>query len=144
MGFLMQTTMLIAQNSVEQKDLGVSSSAATFFRSIGGAFGVSLFGAIFNHQFATEIADKLGAAGAQLTRAGARLDPATLKALPAPIRHGLLESMANSVSAVFGWAILFAAVVPVLAILIKEVPLRGGPETAGAESGEPAAAGQRR
>jgi EmrB/QacA subfamily drug resistance transporter len=144
MGFLMQTTMLIAQNSVEQKDLGVSSSAATFFRSIGGSFGVSLFGAIFNHQFATEIADKLGAAGAQLTRAGARLDPTTLKALPAPIRHGLLESLANSVSTVFGWAILFAAAVPVLAILIKEVPLRGGPETAGAESGEPAAAGQRR
>ena len=47
MGFLMQTTMLIAQNSVEQKDLGVASSAATFFRSIGGSFGVSLFGAIF-------------------------------------------------------------------------------------------------
>ena len=47
MGFLMQTTMLIAQNSVEQKDLGVASSAATFFRSIGGSFGVALFGAIF-------------------------------------------------------------------------------------------------
>ena len=50
MGFLMQTTMLIAQNSVEQKDLGVASSASTFFRSIGGSFGVSLFGAVFNHQ----------------------------------------------------------------------------------------------
>jgi hypothetical protein len=36
--------MLIAQNSVEQKDLGVASSASTFFRSIGGSFGVSLFG----------------------------------------------------------------------------------------------------
>src|SRR6266498_1096691 len=46
MGFLMQTTMLIAQNSVDQKDLGVSSSAAMFVRSIGGSFGVSLFGAL--------------------------------------------------------------------------------------------------
>ncbi|WP_156056438.1 hypothetical protein [Streptosporangium roseum] len=49
MGFLMQTTTLIARNSVEQKDLGVSSSTSTFFRSIGGSFGVSLFGAVFNN-----------------------------------------------------------------------------------------------
>ncbi|GAA1819846.1 MFS transporter [Planosporangium flavigriseum] len=127
MGFLMQTTMLIAQNSVEQKDLGVSSSTATFFRSIGGSFGVSMFGAVFNHQLATEISAKLGAAGTALTKAGARLDPAALKALPSPVKAGFLESLANSVSSVFGWAILFAAVVPVLAILVKEVPLRGGP-----------------
>jgi len=46
MGFLMQTTMLISQNSVDYSDLGVASSTATFFRSIGGSFGVSLFGAI--------------------------------------------------------------------------------------------------
>ena len=59
MGFLMQTTMLIAQNSVEQKDLGVASSAATFFRSIGGSFGVSLFGAIF----ANRLGRPRGAAG---------------------------------------------------------------------------------
>jgi EmrB/QacA subfamily drug resistance transporter len=128
MGFLMQTTMLIAQNSVEQKDLGVSSSASTFFRSIGGSFGVSLFGAIFNHRFATELTDRLGAAGSKLTAAGSRLDPAALKALPTPIRTGFLEAMANSISGVFGWAILFAVAVPVLAIFIQEVPLRGGPE----------------
>src|SRR2546421_301016 len=48
MGFLMQTTMLISQNSVGTKDLGVASSAATFFRSIGGSVGVPLAGAVFN------------------------------------------------------------------------------------------------
>ncbi len=53
MGFLMQTSMLIAQNSVEQKDLGAASGAATFFRSIGGSFGVSLFGAIFANRLAS-------------------------------------------------------------------------------------------
>jgi EmrB/QacA subfamily drug resistance transporter len=144
MGFLMQTTMLIAQNSVEQKDLGVSSSATTFFQSIGGSFGVSLFGAIFNHRLATEIAAKLGAAGAKLTKTGARLDPAALKSLPSPIRVGFLESLANAVSGVFGWAILFAVAVPVLAILIKEVPLRGAPAAAaGAETLEPALAQDR-
>ena len=51
MGGLMQTTMLIAQNSVAQKDIGVASTAATFFRSIGGSFGVALFGEIFVRRF---------------------------------------------------------------------------------------------
>jgi hypothetical protein len=136
MGFLMQTTLLIAQNSVEQKDLGVSSSAATFFRSIGGSFGVSMFGAIFNHQLRNEIAAKLGAAGTKLANGGGRLDPVALKALPAPMRLGFLESLASSISHVFVWAILFAALVPVLALFIKEIPLRGG-----ADTGKPVDAG---
>src|SRR5439155_12409095 len=110
MGFLMQTTMLIAQNSVDQKDLGVASSAATFFRSIGGSFGVSLFGAVFNHQLTAELTRRLGAAGTKLTTGGARVDPATLKQLPTPIRIPVLESLASAISHVFGWAILFAAV----------------------------------
>nr|BFE78872.1 hypothetical protein GCM10020093_014730 [Planobispora longispora] len=63
MGFLMQTTMLIAQNSVEQKDLGVASSTSTFFRSIGGSFGVSLFGAVFNNRFTDGLTAKFGAEG---------------------------------------------------------------------------------
>ncbi len=125
MGFLMQTTMLIAQNSVEQKDLGVSSSAATFFRSIGGSFGVSLFGAVFNHQLTAQLTDRLGAAGTALTGGGGRVDPAALRQLPAPVRTGFLESMAYAISHVFIWAIVFAAAVPLLAAFIKEIPLRG-------------------
>src|SRR5262249_20260799 len=66
MGFLMQTTMLIAQNSVAQKDIGVASSAATFFRSIGGSFGVALFGAIFVRRFHDDVAaSPIGSAAGQ-------------------------------------------------------------------------------
>ena len=125
MGFLMQTTMLIAQNSVEQKDLGVASSAATFFRSIGGSFGVSLFGAVFNHQLTAQLTTRLGTAGTALTGGGGRVDPAALRQLPAPVHAGFLESMAISISQVFLWAVVFAAAVPLLAAFIKEVPLRG-------------------
>src|SRR4051794_587757 len=125
MGFLMQTTMLIAQNSVEQKDLGVASSASTFFRSIGGSFGVSLFGAVFNNQLTADLAAKVGPAGGKLAGGGGRFDPAALKALPAPVRQGFLESLANSISHVFWWAIVFAALVPLLSVFIREIPLRG-------------------
>ncbi|MFL6141468.1 MAG: MDR family MFS transporter [Labedaea sp.] len=125
MGFLMQTTMLIAQNSVEQKDVGVASSTATFTRSIGGSFGVSLFGAIFTHQLTAALSARLGTAGAELVGGAGRVDPATLNQLPAPVRTGFLESLASALSDVFLWAVPFAAVVPILALSIKHVPLRG-------------------
>jgi EmrB/QacA subfamily drug resistance transporter len=139
MGFLMQTTMLIAQNSVEQKDLGVASSSATFFRSIGGSFGVSLFGTIFARRLHDELATSLGAQAADgITSGGGQVNPETLGAMPAAIREPLLHAISSALADVFVWAIPFAAVVAVLAVLIKEVPLRGGPEAARTE--EPAAA----
>ncbi|MCG5213741.1 MDR family MFS transporter [Streptosporangium sp. KLBMP 9127] len=125
MGFLMQTTMLIAQNSVEQRDLGVASSASTFFRSIGGSFGVSLFGAVFNSRLVADLTEKLGPQGAKLADAGGQLSPAALGQLPAPVRSGFLESLASAISGVFWWAVLFAVVVPLLAAFLKEIPLRG-------------------
>lgn len=50
LGFLMQMTVLIAQNSVEMKDIGAASGVSTLFRTLGGSFGVALFGALFNHR----------------------------------------------------------------------------------------------
>ncbi|HEX6500885.1 MAG TPA: MDR family MFS transporter [Micromonosporaceae bacterium] len=146
MGFLMQTTMLIAQNSVEQRDLGVASSTATFCRSIGGSFGVALFGALFSHRLTAEITAKLGAAAAARVSGtgGGRLDPTQLRQLPPPVRLGFLESLATAISGVFGWAILFAVLVPVLALFVKEIPLRGrgpaSPATSDAQPAEAAAA----
>ncbi|WP_068903009.1 MDR family MFS transporter [Planomonospora sphaerica] len=141
MGFLMQTTMLIAQNSVEAKDLGVASSTATFFRSIGGSFGVSLFGAVFNNRLGDELTARFGPEGEKLASAGGQVTPEAMGQLPAAVRPGFLESLAVSISGVFWWAILFAVVVPLLAAFIKEIPLRGGPGESGrtGEAAEPAA-----
>ncbi|NRQ38630.1 MFS transporter [Nonomuraea sp. NN258] len=128
MGFLMQTTMLIAQNSVEQKDLGVASSTSTFFRSIGGSFGVSLFGAIFNNHFLSELTKHFGPQAAeQMAKGGTGgLNAAALAGMKEPARSGMLESLATSISGVFWWSIVFAVAVPVLAAFVKEIPLRGG------------------
>ena len=138
MGFLMQTTMLIAQNSVEQKDLGVASSAATFFRSIGGSFGVALFGTIFVRHLKDDIASRLGPAAAeQMTSGGGQVDPRLVQTLPAPLKEALFHGIASSLSTVFVWAIPFAAVVAVLAFFIREVKLRGAEDTPAAAQ-EPA------
>ncbi|WZH94957.1 MDR family MFS transporter [Micromonospora sp. FIMYZ51] len=122
MGFLMQTTMLIAQNSVEQRDLGAASGAATFFRSIGGSFGISLFGAIFASRLAGSAAgEAFGGGGGE---GGAAMNIEQLKELPAEARELVLGGLADAISHVFGWAVLFAILVPVLAWFIREIPLR--------------------
>ncbi|TDB98568.1 MFS transporter, partial [Micromonospora fluostatini] len=120
MGFLMQTSMLIAQNSVEQRDLGAASGAATFFRSIGGSFGISLFGAIFANRLAGSPAGGSFGGG----EAGAGLDLERLRELPEQARELVLGGLADGISHVFAWAVLFTAAIPVLAWFIREVPLR--------------------
>ncbi|MCG5467823.1 MFS transporter [Micromonospora sp. LAH09] len=120
MGFLMQTSMLIAQNSVEQKDLGAASGAATFFRSIGGSFGISLFGAIF----ANRLASSEGGRAFGGESGGAGMDLEKLKDLPAQAREMVLGGLSDAISHVFLWAVLFTIVIPVLAWFIKEIPLR--------------------
>lgn len=139
MGFLMQTTMLIAQNSVEQRDLGASSGAATFFRSIGGSFGISLFGAIFASRLHDSLVARLGQGAADRFSGGSGggIDPAALKALPAPVREALLGGLADSIAGVFGWSILFIVAVPVLAWFIKEIPLWGANDSGPAEGQAP-------
>jgi len=120
MGFLMQTSMLIAQNSVAQKDLGAASGAATFFRSIGGSFGVSLFGAIFANRLASSAGGGAFAGGG----GGGQPDLEKLKQLTGPMRELVLGGLSDAISHVFVWAVFFTVAVPVLAWFIKEVPLR--------------------
>ncbi|MFI6327810.1 MDR family MFS transporter [Micromonospora chersina] len=122
MGFLMQTSMLIAQNSVEQKDLGAASGAATFFRSIGGSFGVSLFGAIFANRLADSAAGPAFAGDGGGEGGAMNLDK--LKELSGPVREVVLGALSDAISHVFFWAVFFTVAVPVLAWFIKEVPLR--------------------
>ncbi|WP_329014272.1 MFS transporter [Micromonospora rifamycinica] len=121
MGFLMQTSMLIAQNSVEQRDLGAASGAATFFRSIGGSFGISLFGAVFANRLAGSTA---GGAFDGGTGEGRGLDLEKLGELPAQARAAVLGGLSDAISHVFFWAMIITVAVPVLAWFIREIPLR--------------------
>jgi MFS family permease len=128
MGQLMQTTMLIAQNSVDARDMGVASSTNTFFRSIGGSFGVSLFGALFASRLQRSLSGVPGAEG--FAEGGANVDPAQLQTLPAAMREPLFAAIADGMHVVFLWAAPFALLAFLLGWAIKAVPLRGGPSTA--------------
>ncbi len=134
MGFLMQMVSLIGQNSVEQRDMGVASSARMFFQQIGGSLGVAAFGALFARQLTSSLASATG--GVHISASGGQLDPATVNSLPAPVRHDVFFAIAHAVQHVFVWAVPAAVVIFVLAWFIKEVPLRG--RAPAAETGEAA------
>jgi hypothetical protein len=142
MGFLMQMVSLIAQNSVEQKDMGVASSARMFFQQIGGSLGVAAFGALFARQLTESLgaATKKGAGeagGVHISASGGQLNPATVNSLPALVRHDVFAAIADAIQHVFIWALPAAVVIFVLAWFIKEVPLRGRAPAAEATSEQP-------
>ena len=95
MGFLMQMVSLIAQNSVQQKDMGVASSARMFFQQIGGSLGVAAFGAIFARRLTSSLAAAAGS-GVHISASGGQLDPATVNSLPAVVKHDVFFAIAHA------------------------------------------------
>lgn len=135
MGFLMQITMLVAQNSVEMKDMGVASSATTLFRTLGSSFGVAIMGALFTGRVQDEMAAHGGGAA---TAKSAQLDAASLAKLP----HELSEAYKFAVASGTHIAFLVGGSVAVLALVaslfVKEVPLRGAGPAVTADGQPPA------
>jgi Na+/melibiose symporter-like transporter len=81
LGLVMQVLVLVTQNAVDYRDLGVATSSATLFRQVGGSIGVSAFGAIFANRLAVELASRLPA-GAHIPTAA---NPAVVRGLAALI-----------------------------------------------------------
>ncbi|MFJ8631071.1 DHA2 family efflux MFS transporter permease subunit [Streptomyces sp. NPDC093568] len=127
LGLVMQVLVLIVQNAVSYEDLGVATSGATFFRSIGASFGVAIFGTVF----AARLDDKLVDAfrGVRLpdgvSLEGLEADPRDIAELPAGLRPEALEAYASSITDVFLYAAPVALVGFVLAWFLREDKLRG-------------------
>ena len=107
-GMVMQVLVLAVQNAVPYADLGVATAAATFFRSMGGSFGVAVFGAILNTRLAEELPRLVPAAA--LAMAGGRTSqllssPAQIRLLPPAVMNGIIEALSRSIHSVFLWAI---------------------------------------
>jgi EmrB/QacA subfamily drug resistance transporter len=137
MGFLMQITSVIVQNSVAPKDIGVASSSRTFFQQIGGSLGVALFGAVFARRLTESMSSQLP--GVHLNAGGGQLNPVTVNHLPALVRHDVFVAISHAIQGVFYLAVPAAFAVFVLAWFIKEVPLRSSapPPPSEAPASEP-------
>ncbi|MFJ6389657.1 MDR family MFS transporter [Streptomyces sp. NPDC091972] len=138
MGCLMQITMLVAQNSVEMKDMGVASSSTTLFRTLGSSFGVAIMGALFNHRVQDTMAERGGTLGSKVTEQSAQLDAKSLEKLPDAVREAYQFAVSAGTHSAFLLGSIVAVVSLVAAVFVKEVPLKGaGPQKA-AEDAAPA------
>ncbi|WP_037850425.1 MDR family MFS transporter [Streptomyces sp. NRRL S-340] len=134
MGCLMQITMLVAQNSVQMKDMGVASSSTTLFRTLGSSFGVAIMGALFNNRVQDVMAERAGASGSKMTEKSAQLDAASLAKLPAAVREAYQHAVSAGTHSAFLLGAVVGIVALVAAVFVKEVPLKGaGPATAKAD-----------
>jgi EmrB/QacA subfamily drug resistance transporter len=124
LGMVMQVLVLAVQNAVEYSDLGVATSGATLFRSIGGSLGTSVLGAIFANRLSAELKRTLPASAAARTGSGGAVNPAAVKHLPEPLHMGYLHAFTSSLNSVFVVAAAVAAVAFALSWFIRELPLR--------------------
>ncbi len=126
LGLILQVLVIAVQNATDYADLGVATSGATFFRSIGGSFGVAVFGSIFSARLTTELAAALS--GAHLPpgfRASAvEANPTLLRRLPPALHNSVRHAYASSLDRVFLYAVPVALVAFVLSWFLREVPLR--------------------
>ncbi|MFI7293576.1 DHA2 family efflux MFS transporter permease subunit [Streptomyces sp. NPDC050121] len=127
LGLVMQVLVLIVQNAVAYEDLGVATSGATFFRSIGASFGVAVFGTVFAGRLGDKLADALRGVPLPpgVSPGALEADPRGIADLPSALRPRVLHAYASSITDVFLYAAPVALLGFVLAWLLKEDPLRG-------------------
>lgn len=120
-GLSMQVLVLIVQNTSNFEDLGVATSGVTFFRTIGSSFGAAIFGSLFVNFLDRRIGPALAASGAP---PDAVSSPGALHRQPHEVAAPIVAAYADSLTEVFLWAAPVAVVGFVLALFLREVPLR--------------------
>src|SRR5690625_2132416 len=125
MGMMMQNLVLAVQNTVDVTDVGAASGVVAFFRSLGGAVGVSVLGAILASRVADKIASGLRDIGVNPAQgSGDTSSMLDLNNMPAPVVEVVRTSYADAT----GRLVLIASGVAlnslIAAVLIREVPLR--------------------
>jgi EmrB/QacA subfamily drug resistance transporter len=128
LGLVMQVLVLAVQNDADYRDLGVATAGATFFRSIGGCFGVAICGAIFSNRLADELARIPGLPSGA---ASGRVTSGSVAQLPPALRATFLTAYADALTTVFLMCAPIAALAFVLAWLLPEKPLRRTIEATG-------------
>jgi EmrB/QacA subfamily drug resistance transporter len=127
LGLTMQVVVTAVQNSVDRRNMGVATAAVTFFRSMGGAIGTALFGAILNTRLEHHLVEVVpGNAQAQLGNASQSLrDVTAIQALPEPVKTWVLTAFTRSMDDVFLVAVPFMVVALIVALTMREKPLIG-------------------
>src|SRR6185437_9566060 len=124
LGGVMQVLVIIVQNGVPHSELGVATSGATFFRSIGGSFGTAIFGAIFSNVLVGNLANHLHGVSLPSGFSAADVTPGALAHLPAAVHQGFVAGYAESIQTVFLIAVPIAVLAFLASWLIPQVELK--------------------
>ncbi|MFJ3714916.1 MDR family MFS transporter [Streptomyces sp. NPDC090057] len=120
-GMTMQNLVLAVQNTVPMHELGAASSVVAFFRTLGGAVGVSVLGAVLASKVSTYMADGLAELGVKSSGGGSLPD---IRTLPAPIAAVVEDSYGHATGVIFLIAAPIAVVALIAILFLKEIPLR--------------------
>jgi EmrB/QacA subfamily drug resistance transporter len=130
LGATQQNLILAVQNNVDQANIGAASSVVAFFRTLGGAIGVSAFGAVLSHRVTTHVVDGLGAliAGGNVTPQQAKAlgngGVPNVAALPTPLRNLFEGAFGDATGSIFLLTVPFAVLALITVLFIKEKSLR--------------------
>ncbi|MEV6401634.1 MDR family MFS transporter [Streptomyces bobili] len=139
-GLCMQVLTIAVQNTVEYADLGTATSGVTFFRTLGSAFGTAVFGTIYANALAPNLEEGIASATATgadpATVSRAATSPEALHQLPPDTAAPLVGAYADTIQTVFLWTVPVAALGFVVALFLKQVPLRDSARRTSTDLGE--------
>jgi EmrB/QacA subfamily drug resistance transporter len=126
MGFgtasIFTTTSIASQNAVEFSDLGVATATVLFFRSLGGSFGLAIFGTVLNTTIRSEIPKRITIDpdnASSIIRS-----PEQISALPLASKQAVIDSLALGVSRIYWLCAATMVIGFLLAVILREQPLR--------------------
>lgn len=123
-GMTMQNLVLAVQNTVSLRDIGAASSTVAFFRSLGGAIGVSVLGAVLARHVKDGIATGLQDAGIPAAGSGDAGGSLNLNALPEAVEHIVRAAYGDATGHIFLVSAGIAVVSVIAAVLLRPVTLR--------------------
>ena len=145
LGFTMQTILVAVQNSVDFRDMGTGTSSVAFFRSMGGAIGTAVFGAVLSNRLAHHLQQAFAGAvsGQSLPSGNVTRNIKSIQALPEPIKGKVLLAFTQALHDVFMVGVPFVLLALFVALFLKEIPLQtrvGTPTGPASPTGEAAPA----
>ncbi|MBZ3916595.1 MDR family MFS transporter [Streptomyces acidiscabies] len=140
-GLCMQVLTIAVQNTVEYADLGTATSGVTFFRTLGSSFGTAVFGTIYTNALTPNLRDGIREAAATGTAdvaslAKAASSPDGVHRLPARAAGPIIGAYADTIQTVFLWTVPVAALGFLVALLLRQVPLRDSARAGSTDMGE--------
>ncbi|WP_062202979.1 MDR family MFS transporter [Demequina salsinemoris] len=123
LGLMMQTLVLIVQNTFPLRMVGTATAANNYFRQIGASLGAAVVGSIFTNNLVDLLSDRVAAGTADLSDANS-LTPSAVLELPQEMQDVIVSSYNDALTPVFLYIVPLALIALVLLMFVKEVPLR--------------------